>query len=250
MSSYKMNFRSIPNSEFKDNELTSKYIDVIHGTLVNPFTNEAVGEVEAIRIDIKKALEDGGSMLLGYVMDSHYEISSIADVMAKTTAFDMMEDSKSWTLKDDVFTMMHTEGKDDNVNVTYIRENRIMPEFMGQGLGSLLLKATAQHVGKEDGLVLLESLPLQLCSNIESASEYKLAIRESEEESKAKLKSFYEKNKFQHVVDERHDWMVASTRELSELNTKVKVSVNTVSDTQDMGKQQYRVHEDEVSYGW
>lgn len=244
-----MNFRLVPGTDFTDNELTAKYIDVIHGTLVNPVTHEMIGEVEAIRVDVKKALADGGPMLLGYVMDSHYEITTISDVISKYSSFDMMEDGKSWTLKDEVFSLMHSENKEDEVNVTYIRENRILPDFMGQGLGKLLLKGVSEYVGKDDGVVLLESLPLQLCDNVESAPEYKIAIVETAEQSKEKLKAFYEKCTFQKLVEERHDWMFTSTKLLSDLPSNVQVKVNTVEDNHEPEKH-YRVREDEVSYGW
>lgn len=248
---YKMNFRIVPGTEFTENELTSKYINVIHGSLVNPFTHEVVGEVEAIRVDVKKALEDGGSQLLGYVMDSHYEITSIADVLSKSTSFDMLEAGKPWTLKDDVFTLMHSENKSDDVNVTYIRENRVMPEFMGQGLGKLLLKGIGEYVGKDDGVILLESLPLQLCDNVDSAPEYKMAITETEEKSKQKLNQFYKNNSFQKVLDERHDWMFTSSEKLLDSKCPVKVAVNTIEEDQsNVSDVDYRVRENEVSYGW
>ncbi|MGD1527105.1 hypothetical protein [Vibrio owensii] len=246
---YKMNFRLVPSSEFTENELTAKYIDVIHGTLVNPVTHEMIGEVEAIRVNVKEALKDGGPQLLGYVFDSHYEVTTIADVLSKNSTFDMLEGGKGWTLKDEAFSLMHSENKSDEVNVTYIRENRVLPDFMGQGLGKLLLKGVSEYAGKDDGLVLLESLPLQLCDNVESAYDYKIAVSETADKSKEKLKAFYEKCTFQKLVDERHDWMFASTKNLNDLQTRVKVKVNTVDEGIEE-KSSFRISENEVSYGW
>ncbi|MFS1428457.1 hypothetical protein LMH73_015230 [Vibrio splendidus] len=197
----------------------SNYLNQYTANLVRNSDLEVVGKVNFLRLDVESILSETGTcQLVGAAASEYSEFTCAFDWLMANSADDY---SRFFSVK----TRFHNSVENyclehkhaHRGNIIYIEELKLSPRHIGKGLGRYLLKAISNYFGSDDGVVTLQSCPLQLCCHLSISKEYRY-LGKSPESDRKKLLQWYKVNGFKQIEENSHDWLFATTEDLNKLD--------------------------------